>query len=195
MERDGVVLDPYTRLGTVVDNVDPLGMRRVRVSIENITSRSAPALPKTGGGGGAQRGGHSVPKIGQQVFITFLDGDRDRPVYEGAHWANVPGRQEAPSDIVAAGAEGALVASLEISGVRFTVDERPGRRAFRLSCFVDNAGVEQLVGSLEFDVEKRVLDVFALAGIQFRTAGFFDVRNALVARILKRRVRRTNAPI
>jgi hypothetical protein len=51
-----------------------------------------------------------------------------------------------------------------------------------------------VLGSLELDIEKRVLDLYALAGVQLRSKGFVDIA-AVTSRILKRRVRRSPSQI
>ncbi len=197
--RDGEDLDPYTHEAVVVDVKDPLRAHRIRASIEGVTSKTAWAVPRGGGGGGPQRGGNAAPKVGQNVLISYIGGDRDRPMWEGADWAATPGASELPADIVAAGADAALVQAFELrsgdAAFRATVDERPGHRAFKLSGVrVLEDGGEVVIASLELDLEQNVLDLFGMAGIQIRSLGFVDVK-AMTARILKRRVGRSRSPI
>ena len=74
--------------GVVVDRVDPLGIGRVRLRIPGlIEPASAWALPRGGVGGGTNRRGFfDVPEVGADVFVQFLMGDVDRPVYESGNW-------------------------------------------------------------------------------------------------------------
>jgi hypothetical protein len=197
--RDGDELDPFTHEGTVVDVDDPRRAHRIRASIQGTTSKTAWAVPRGGGGGGPQRGGNIAPKIGQNVLISYIGGDRDRPMWEGADWATTAGASEVPTDIVAAGADAALVQAFELrsgdAALRLTVDERPGHRAFKVSGVRHlPGGGEAIVASVELDLEQNVVDLFGMAGIQIRSIGFVDVKSMAV-RILKRRVGRSRSPI
>lgn len=193
--KDGSARDPFTYAATVVNVDDPLKAHRIRASIPGETSKTAWASPRGGGAGGAQRGGNIAPKVGQDVLITYLGGDLNRPLWEGAWW----GKDETPADLVAAGADAAQVQALELrsgdAALRFTVDERAGHRAFKLSGvrLLANGG-EAVIASVELDLEKNAIEIFAMAGIQLRSVGFIDV-TALTARLLKRRVNRSRSPI
>lgn len=184
--------------GTVIDVADPLNLRRVRCNVPGICGDTGWARPKTFGGGGAQRGGHAVPENGASVFVQFVNGDLRLPVYECGSWGLPDEGPEMPTDILAAGSNGPLVSSLEFTrgavSIRFTVDEREGLRSWRAVAVQKNGESETVLGSIELDIEKRVLDVFALAGVQLRSKGFVDI-SAVTARILKRRVRRTPSQI
>lgn len=66
----------------VVENVDPEGLGRVRVTIPGLVEpASAWAIPIGFGGGSAQNGGWDVPKVGAGVGVMFHAGDIDEPVY------------------------------------------------------------------------------------------------------------------
>ncbi len=191
-------LRPFLYEGIVIDVDDPLKMRRVRANVEGVCGDTGWARPKTSGGGGAQRGGHAMPVVGDLVFVQFVRGDTRLPVYECGSWGITDAGPEMPTDILAAGADGPLVSSLEFTrgsiAVRFTVDERDGRRSWRVVAVQKSGETETVLGSLELDIEKRVLDIFALAGVQLRSKGFVDI-TAVTSRILKRRVRRTSTQI
>lgn len=72
--------------GVVVANVDPLKLSRVRVRVEGLLEPESPwAFPKgSTGGGKANRGAHDVPAIGATVVVSFLGGNIDVPIYDGA---------------------------------------------------------------------------------------------------------------
>ncbi len=184
--------------GFVIDTKDPRQLRRVRVNIPGICKDTGWARPKTMGGGGAQRGGHVVPDVGHTVYVQFVNGDTRSPVYECGSWGTTEAGPELPTDIVAAGADGPLVSSLEFArgslAVRLTVDERQGQRTWRVVAVQKSGEAETVLGSIELDLEKRVLDLFGLAGVQIRSKGFVDIRG-ITSRILQRRVRRTAAQI
>lgn len=69
--------------GTVVDNVDPLRLGRVRFQIPGLLEpKSAWAFPAGGLMGGIKgRGSFSVPKVGADVVCVFIGGDPDVPLY------------------------------------------------------------------------------------------------------------------
>jgi len=69
--------------GTVVDNVDPLRLGRVRFEVPGlIEPKSAWAFPAGGLMGGIKgRGSFSVPKMGADVVCVFVGGDADVPLY------------------------------------------------------------------------------------------------------------------
>jgi type VI secretion system secreted protein VgrG len=52
---------------------------------------------------GANWGGHHTPRLGQEVLVTFIEGDIDRPVVTGSVY-NGQGQPDAQGNLVAAGA-------------------------------------------------------------------------------------------
>ena len=80
--------------GKVETNIDPLSMGRIQVSVadiggSSILSWALPCLPVTGNGMGM----FTVPPVGAGVWVTFVRGDTDYPVWMGGYYAN----GEAPS--------------------------------------------------------------------------------------------------
>lgn len=72
-------------MGRVVDRDDPAGNARIRVEIPGvIDGQSAWATPK--GGGSPLAGIVRVPPLEADVYVQFVNGDEDRPVYEPADW-------------------------------------------------------------------------------------------------------------
>ena len=164
--------------GFVKDVNDPLGLHRVRVHIPGYMDLTPWAFPEIAGGGAA-RGGHIVPEAGCPVFVTFLYGDDERPIYSGCGW----GTPNVPADIKAAGKEAHLIQALEISKLgdlsfRVTIDERPGKRAVKL--YAIDVTDNEVIASLEFDLEKRGLSLFGLAGVDIQGRGFVNVDAAQV---------------
>lgn len=189
---------PFIYDGIVLDVDDPLNLRRVRCFVPNVCSDTGWARPKTSGGGGPQRGGHVMPSKGDSVYVQFVNGDSRLPIYECGAWGTPDEGSELPTDILAAGGNGTLVSSMEFGrgsvAVRFTVDEREGQRSWRVTAVQKSGETETVLGSLELDIEKRVLDLYAIAGVQLRSKGFVDIA-AATSRILKRRVRRSPSQI
>ena len=73
--------------GTVVNNVDPMGVGRIQALVPDVSnlmlsSWAMPCLPF----GGTQTGMFAVPLIGAGVWIEFEQGDPDYPVWVGSYW-------------------------------------------------------------------------------------------------------------
>jgi uncharacterized protein involved in type VI secretion and phage assembly len=80
--------------GRVENNIDPLNMARIQVSVADVGGSSVlswalPCLPVTGRGMGM----FTVPPVGSAVWVQFARGDSDYPVWLGGYYAN----GEAPS--------------------------------------------------------------------------------------------------
>lgn len=74
--------------GTVVNNVDPLQLGRVQVSVPAVLgdgrlSWAAACVPYAGN----QVGIFAVPPVGANVWVEFEAGDPDRPILAGCFWA------------------------------------------------------------------------------------------------------------
>jgi hypothetical protein len=75
--------------GTVLNNIDPLQMGRITVTVPDVssvtpTTFAKPCVPL----GGKQMGTYMVPQIGAAVWVQFEAGDPDRPVYTGGGWGS-----------------------------------------------------------------------------------------------------------
>jgi hypothetical protein len=85
--------------GTVVNNIDPLGIGRVQAFVPDVatvlpSSWCMPCVPITG----VQSGVYVVPAIGAGVWIEFEQGDPDWPIWTGCFWgsrADVPALAQA----------------------------------------------------------------------------------------------------
>lgn len=95
MTDDGFRL-PFMYAGQVVDREDPKLLGRVRVKIPGLVDQSGWAFPAGAPGAGSkQRGLFAVPEKDADVYVMFLMGDPDRPIYFAGHW----GTGEAPTRI------------------------------------------------------------------------------------------------
>jgi len=156
---------------------DPLGLHRVRVEIPGFIALSSWAFPVTMGGGSEVRGGHVVPAVDSLVFVVLLYGDEERPIYFGGSWA----LEQAPHDIRVAGTKAHLIQSLEFGKLgtmafRATINETPGQRLVRLYVAdTSDPNDEQVLASLEFDLEKRGITLFGLSGVSIKGTGFVDI--------------------
>ncbi len=73
--------------GTVTNNVDPLQIGRIQVSVpavlgQGTLSWAMPCVPLAG----PQTGIYAVPTVGSKVWVEFEGGDPDYPIYAGGFW-------------------------------------------------------------------------------------------------------------
>lgn len=75
--------------GIVTDNVDPLGMGRLRARVPDVMGddESGWAMP-CAPFGGSQTGFFSLPPTSSGVWIEFEHGDPDYPVWSGSWWGS-----------------------------------------------------------------------------------------------------------
>ena len=75
--------------GTVVNNIDPLQIGRVQVSVPDVSlipgSWAMPCLPIAG----KQEGIFMVPQIGAGVWVEFEQGNPDYPIWVGGFWGSL----------------------------------------------------------------------------------------------------------
>ena len=149
---------PFTYPGTVIDNADPLKLARVRVSIPGTLEQSGWALPAgTQGGGKGQRGTWAPPPKDADVYVRFVLGDPDRPIYEGGHW----GTGEAPTYVgTKTPATAAQVRVIETAKFEFIIDDAANKLIIRRK-----AGGEVLVGDEAAD-QPFVLGTTFKAGME-----------------------------
>ncbi len=75
--------------GTVVNNVDPMMLGRLMVTVPDVGSAipstwAMPCVPMAG----KQMGAFVVPQIGSGVWVQYEGGDPDYPVWTGGWWGN-----------------------------------------------------------------------------------------------------------
>jgi hypothetical protein len=96
--------------GQVVDNVDPEKRGRVTVLIPGLCEPATNwALPAGGAGssGAGGLGGYDVPQKGASVFVMFLCGDVDEPIYLAGWRGLIKGKTDAPAVVQGASASDA----------------------------------------------------------------------------------------
>jgi uncharacterized protein involved in type VI secretion and phage assembly len=77
---------------TVVDNQDSDNRGRLQLQIPGVTglapsSWAEPCVPLAGSTGPAM-GAYLVPPIGAGVWVQFVDGDPERPIWMGCRWGD-----------------------------------------------------------------------------------------------------------
>jgi hypothetical protein len=110
--------------GTVANNVDPLFLGRVQVSVPAVLgsgqlSWAMPCVPYAG----KQVGWFLVPPVGANVWVEFEAGDPDYPILAGCFW----GAGEVPASPAVA-----QMKVFKTDGVTLTVSDIPGGGGFTL---------------------------------------------------------------
>ena len=85
--------------GIVADRNDPdrLGRLKIRVPsllADAVTGWAWPAAPYAGAGIGL----FALPQVGDLVWVEFVEGELDQPVWTGCAWARPDGRSEIPQE-------------------------------------------------------------------------------------------------
>ncbi|MBT8494766.1 MAG: phage baseplate assembly protein V, partial [Deltaproteobacteria bacterium] len=77
-------------VGIVIDNVDPLKMARIKVSVKSLPGTDQSFWAHMSGlGAGQQRGWFFLPEVDDEVLVMFEHGDIRRPIIIGAVWNGV----------------------------------------------------------------------------------------------------------
>jgi hypothetical protein len=103
--------------GTVEQNIDPLQMGRVQVSVPAVLgggrlSWAMPSVPYAG----PQVGLFAIPPVGANVWVEFEGGDPDYPIWSGCFW----GAGELPLPALAE------IKFLKTDGAKVTLNDLPG---------------------------------------------------------------------
>jgi hypothetical protein len=104
--------------GKVENNIDPLVMGRVQVSVpavlgEGNLSWAMPCAPYAGAGVGF----FAIPPVGANIWVEFEGGDPDNPIWSGGFW----GLGEAPATPAIP-----QMKVFKTDGVTITISDLPG---------------------------------------------------------------------
>lgn len=182
---------PCVYEGVVFDNLDPLLIGRVKVTIPGLIEPSSGwALPyATPGGGSDARGFWFVPTIGSNVAVVFKDGDIEHPRYFVGAWS-APGqtpesptfvRQMQPSEAV-------QVAGIQTRKWNIVLDDREGNDRLTIESreFPDN--------SITIDGKAQAVQINGTVAVQIVSMGMVNI-SALSVVINGRPVLPTGGPI
>jgi uncharacterized protein involved in type VI secretion and phage assembly len=89
--------------GTVADRGDPEQLGRLKVRVPSllgdaVTGWAWPAVTYAGAGIGLL----ALPLVGDLVWVEFMEGELDHPIWSGASWAKPAGSSEVPAPGLAA---------------------------------------------------------------------------------------------
>ncbi len=174
------------QIGIVTDNADPAGLHRVRVEIPALVEPASDwLLPLTAGGGSPKRGGHIVPAVGSTVAVWFQNGDLEaHGGYLCLNWGVPKEGSELPGDLLdEENAE--QVQTLEIDNLRITLDERAGKRSFKIVDVDPTTGAP--LAAIVLDRETRGVLISATSAIVLKTVGMI-ILDATEIRLGDRRV-------
>lgn len=174
--------------GTVADVTDPLGLHRVRANVPGIAEPTDWLFPITSGGGSPERGSHVAPDVSADVCIWFHMGDPNGMGVYACGWWGVPDDgPETTHEIKTNKSEAHLIQTLRLGRIIATVDERPGKEAFRV--YDAKGGFD-----LTVDLETKRVRLKGLVGLTLESAGQL-VLDGLEVLIKGRRVNDTSSPI
>jgi hypothetical protein len=110
--------------GKVVNNIDPMQLGRVQVSVPAVLgdgrmSWAMPCAPFAGPGVGF----FAIPPVGANVWVEFEGGDPDYPIWSGGFW----GVGEVPAQPAVA-----QMKVLKTDGITLTFSDLPGAGGFTL---------------------------------------------------------------
>jgi hypothetical protein len=110
--------------GSVIDNVDPLMIGRLQVSVPSVLGEvmatwAMPCVPYAG----TQVGFCMTPDIGAGVWVEFEGGDLDYPIWAGCYW------REGERPIEAGMPENRII---QTDFAQLCLDDLPGEGGFTL---------------------------------------------------------------
>lgn len=167
--------------GTVIDRDDPDGDGRVRVNIPGKMEKSPWASAK--GGGYTKWGKNVVPPLNADVYVQFVNGDPERPVYEPADHGfrapeGDPGGAPVPERFPEF--EDPDVAVWGIGPFRMVIDSREDQKSATFKFVKElSDGSETDVAWIFFNYEDNSIEIHADSAIGINGT-IFDVSTAAV---------------
>jgi len=174
-------------MGQVVNNMDPEKLSRVRVRVPGlIDTESNWALPK--GGGSEKWGKNCVAPNGCDVYVQFVNGRIDQPVWEpGPHGRGEQFPEHVPP----------LVSAMGFGPFRLIVDQREGENTATFAAVMTNpaTGDEEQVASIQFDADNLSIKIEAIGVVQVNGQSLTDIDSSGDVQIKGRKVGYANRPI
>lgn len=171
--------------GTIVNRDDPDKLGRIKVVIPGVIEpESNWALPRSGG---ARRwGGVHIPPVGADVFVQFIGGDPDQPIWEpGPCGADEQFPEHETADVSVWGA----------GPFRAVLDNRAGQEALALRVVKEVNGVEEVIVELLLNAATNSARLYATTALQIAAEGLVDISCAGDVQVKGRKVVPVNRPV
>lgn len=156
--------------GTVSNRDDPEFLGRVKVSIPGlIDEESNWALPRTGGI--TKWGSVNVPPVGTDVFVQFINGDIDHPIWEPGPYGldeNFPEHESADVSVWGVGP------------FRLVIDNRAEVQTATFKIVKTIGGTEESICELLFNALTNSVRLFATTAMQLESGGVLDIDSSAV---------------
>lgn len=181
--------------GFVTQRDDPEMLSRIKVRIPGIleieSADDGPwALPK--GGGSKNWGRNSVPPLGAAVWVQFINGDVNKPVWEPG-WHGKPEVNGAPESEAFPEHEDPDIHVFGVGFCRLVIDDREGQRSATFKVVKKVAGNEETMASLTLNYEDNSLLLFVESALGLN-ASMIDM-DAITVQIAGRKVTPSTKPI
>jgi Type VI secretion system/phage-baseplate injector OB domain len=141
--------------GKVENNIDPLGLGRIQVSVPRVLGRGKqawadPCVPYAGDGVGL----FAIPPNKASVWVEFEGGESDSPIWTGCFWE----RGQAPAKPAVA-----EVTTLKTKSCTLTLSELPGPAG---GITIETAGMKIALTSAGLEINNGKGGVIKLTGKQ-----------------------------
>jgi hypothetical protein len=190
-------------VGKVINRDDPENLSRVKISIPGIIDpddvNSSPwALPK--GGGSKKWGKNDAPPIGADIFVQFVNGRVERPVYEPG-WHGKPDTEDGNFQTEAFPEhEDPDVHVWGRGPFRVVVDNRDDQKTARLKFVKElpaengNGIVEEDIAWIEFNYETDSIQIYAPNAIGLEAGALIDMKASAI-QLIGRKVIPVDRPV
>lgn len=111
---------------TVTNNVDPESTGRLQLTIPDVLGETPSSWAEACAplaGAGAALGVYLVPPVGAGVWVQFVQGEPDRPVWVGCRWGS---RSDLPSDAQSATPALPPIVLQSANGHKLVISDEPG---------------------------------------------------------------------
>lgn len=117
--------------GFVVDRDDPEQLGRLKVRVPSVlgdavTGWAWPSLPYAGAG----LGFFFLPEVGDIVWVEFIEGELEHPVWTGGSWASPGGTAETPEEAKASYGDAKVIRTK--SGHVITLEDKEGSESITI---------------------------------------------------------------
>lgn len=108
---------------TVVDNIDPMQLGRVKVTVPDVPGATAPWATPCVPFAGTNAGILALPPVGAGVWVEFERGDPAYPIWVGGYWASAA---EVPTLVHALPPGAGAITLQTTAGSGIVVSDAPG---------------------------------------------------------------------